>query len=135
MTTCVYRAESDKRVEQFAADFIALVTAKGFTVHNEGKMAMKEVFSAHGQDMVEGFDLHMIQLCKPEKASKSLSVNPERSVLMPKFIMVFSKDGKTQVRMLRYGKELIAELVDDAAFPASLEETFDTLTRFIDATV
>lgn len=135
MATCVYRAESAKGVEQFAADFTALVTAQGFSVHNEGKMAMKDVFAAHGKEVAEGFDLHMIQLCKPEKAAKSLSANPERSVLMPKFIMVFSKEGKTQVRMLRYGKELIAELVDDAAFPASLEETFDTLTKFIDATV
>jgi uncharacterized protein (DUF302 family) len=135
MSTCVYRAESAKSVEQFAGDFIALVTAKGFTVHNEGKMAMKDVFTAHGQEVVEGFDLHMIQLCKPEKASKSLSANPERSVLMPKFIMAFTKQGKTQVRMLRYGKDLIAELVDDADFPASLEETFDNLTKLIDAAV
>lgn len=133
MLTCVYRAESAKNIEQFAADFIALVTAKGFTVHNDGKMVMKDVFTAHGQEVAEGFDLHMIQLCKPEKASKSLSVNAERSVLMPKFIMAFSKEGRTQVRMLRYGKDLITELVDDAYFPPLLEETFDTLAAFIDA--
>ena len=135
MSTCVYRAESGKKVEQFVADFIALANERGFSVHNEGKMAMKDVFTAHGQEVVEGFDLHMIQLCKPEKAAKSLSSNPERSVLMPKFIMVFTQGGKTQVRMLKYGRELIAELVDDAAFPGSLEETFNNLIKMIDATV
>ncbi len=135
MSTCVYRAESEKRIEQFVADFTQLVTEKGFTIHNDGKMAMKDIFTAHGQEVVEGFDLHMIQLCKPEKAAKSLSTNPERSVLMPKFIMAFTQNGKTQVRMLRYGRELIAELVDDAEFPGSLEETFDNLIKFIDAAV
>lgn len=135
MSTCVYRAESEKSVEQFVADFAELVTGKGFTIHNDGKIAMKDMFTAHGQDVVEGFDLHMIQLCKPEKAAKSLSANPERSVLMPKFIMAFTQNGKTQVRMLRYGRELIAELVDDTEFPGSLEETFNNLMKFIDAAV
>lgn len=135
MSTCVYRAESGKSIEQFVADFTKLVTDKGFTVHNEGKMAMKDIFTAHGQEVAEDFDLHMIQLCKPEKAAKSLSANPERSVLMPKFIMAFTQNGKTQVRMLRYGKELIAELVDDTDFPGSLEETFTNLIKFIDASV
>jgi uncharacterized protein (DUF302 family) len=135
MSTSVYRAETDKSIEQFVADFIDLVKSKGFTIHNDGKMAMKDIFSAHGQEVADDFDLHMIQLCKPEKAAKSLSSNPERSVLMPKFIMVFSQDGKTQVRMLRYGGDLISELVEDADFPASLEETFTNLTKFIDAAV
>lgn len=54
---------------------------------------------------------------------------------MPKFIMAFTQNGKTQVRMLRYGRELIAELVDDAEFPGSLEETFNNLIKFIDAAV
>ncbi len=133
MSTCVYRAESSKSIEQFVADFTGLVKSKGFSIHNDGKMAMKDVFSAHGQEVAENFDLHMIQLCKPEKAAKSLSANPERSVLMPKFIMVFTRNGKTQVRMLKYGRDLITELIDDTAFPASLEETFTNLISFIDA--
>lgn len=67
MSTCVYRAESDKSIEQFVTDFTQLVTEKGFTIHNDGKMAMKDTFTAHGHEVVEGFDLHMIQLCKPER--------------------------------------------------------------------
>ncbi len=31
---------------------------------------------------------------KPTKADKSLAANPERAILMPKFVMVFSKVGK-----------------------------------------
>jgi uncharacterized protein (DUF302 family) len=135
MSTCVYRAESDKSVDQFVNSFGKIATEHGFSIHNEDKMEMAHIFGAHGAEVAEGFDLHMVQICKPAKAAKSLSANPERAVLMPKFIMVFSKDGKTQVRMLKYGRELIAELVDDAEFPGSLEETFTTLSELIDTAV
>ncbi len=64
-----------------------------------------------------------------------MSNNPERAVLMPKFVMAFTQNGKTQVRMLKYGRELIAELVDDAEFPASLEETFNSMIAAIDEAV
>jgi len=96
-------------------------------------MAMAYTFGQHGVEVAEGFDLHMIQICKPTKAAKSLSKNPERAVLMPKFVMVFSKDEKTQVRMLKYGRELISELIDDDEFPKSLEETFSNIIAIIDA--
>lgn len=135
MSTCVYRAETGKSVTAFVTDFSATITARGFSVHNEDKMEMARIFGAHGAEVAEGFDLHMIQICKPDKAAKSLSANPERAVLMPKFVMCFSKNGKTQVRMLKFGRDLIAELVDDAEFPASLEETFKTLIEAIDVSL
>lgn len=135
MSTCVYRAESGKSVEQFVASFGNSATARGFTIHNEDKMEMAHTFGTHGVEVAEGFDLHMVQICKPAKAAKSLSENPERAILMPKFIMVFTQEGKTQVRMLQYGRELIAELVDDATFPASLEETFKSIISAIDEAV
>lgn len=46
--------------------------------------------------------------------------NLERAVLLPKYIVVFSKENKTQVRMLQFSNALVAELVDDAAFPKSM---------------
>ena len=45
---------------------------------------------------------HMIQICKPEKAAKSLAANPERAVLMPKFVMAFSNGGTTQLPVLQH---------------------------------
>ena len=68
---------------------------------------------------IDDLDLHMIQICKPSKAGKSLSSNPERAVLMAKFAMVFCQKDVTQVRMLRDGRELLSELVDDADFSGS----------------
>lgn len=132
MKTSVYRKESEKSVEQFIADFGEIATSRDFTIHNEDKMEMAHTFGVHGLEVAEGFDLHMVQICKPRKAAKGLTTNPERAILMPKFVMVFTKDGKTQVRMLKYGRELVAELVDDEEFPAALEKTFNNLIAIID---
>ncbi|KAF0187463.1 MAG: hypothetical protein FD168_2586 [Desulfobulbaceae bacterium] len=75
----------------------------------------------------------MMQVCKPTKADKSLTVNPERAILMPKFVMVFSKDGKTQIRYMSYHADDIAEMVpDDPKFPASLAETVIKIRSMID---
>jgi uncharacterized protein (DUF302 family) len=135
MLTSVYRAESDKSVDQFVAAFGQIAATRGFTIQNEDKMEMAHIFRAHGADVAEEFDLHMVQVCKPTKAAQSLDKNPERAVLMPKFVIAFTKEGKTQVRMLKYGSGLIAELVDDEEFSGSLEESFATLTTLIDAAV
>lgn len=135
MTSCVYSAESNKNVEQFVADFIQNVEKKGFTVHNESKMAMRDIFSAHEQEVHEDFDLHMVQICKPERAAKSLTVNLERAVLMPKFVMAFTLNGKTQVRMLKYGQDFVTDLIGDVPFSVSMQETFNALGGVIDASV
>lgn len=96
-------------------------------------MNMKQTFRAHGGSVPEDFDLHMIQVCKPTKADRSLSFNPERAILMPKFVHVFSKDSKTQIRYLSYSPEQIERLVpDDGAFPDSLMQTFAKIRSMID---
>ena len=55
----------------------------------------------------------------------------KRAPLIPKFIIVFTKDGKTCVRMLRISAQLTATLLDDTAFPASLEQSYDTIVGII----
>jgi hypothetical protein len=67
------------------------------------------------------------------ESDKSLSMNPERAVLMPKFVMVFSRDGKTKVRYLSYSAADISEIVvDDPKFPESLAQTFTKIRSMID---
>lgn len=133
MATEVYRCETDKPLEDFVADLASAASRQGFFIHNESKMEMAHTFGRHGVKVAEDFDLHMIQVCKPQKAARSLSANPERAVLLPKFVVVFSRDGKTQVRFLRYGRQLIAELVDDESFPDSLCESFAEIVTLIES--
>jgi hypothetical protein len=129
----IYRQESSKPLTTFLADLSREASRCGFQIHNEERMDMARTFGALGVAVASEFDLHMIQVCKPAKAGESLGRNPERAPLMPKFIMAFSRDGRTQIRLLRYHASLIEELVDDPEFAFSLAESFDAISRMIDA--
>lgn len=128
----LFAAETSKSNRQFVEDLGRVVKKNGFIIHNENTMEMAHSFGKHGAEVAEGFDLHMIQICKPEKAAKSLSANPERAVLMPKFIMTFTRSGKTQIRFLRYSADNIRAVVDDDQFPASLAETYQKIVGMIE---
>lgn len=127
----LYIAETDKSNLEFVKDLGRVVKKYGFVIHNENTMEMAHSFGRHGAEVAEGFDLHMIQICKPEKAAKSLSGNPERAVLMPKFIMTFTANDKTQIRFLRFSEKNIRAVVDDDKFPASLAETYQKIIAMI----
>jgi uncharacterized protein (DUF302 family) len=127
----IFRAESSKSVDDFVTSLATAASRRGFFIHNESKMDMARTFGQHGFTVASDFDLHMIQICKPEKASGSLSRNPERAVLMPKFIVVFSREGRTCIRFLRYSRQMVAALIDDKEFPESLTQSFDEITAMI----
>lgn len=129
----IYRKDSHKSLPVFIADLSREASRLGFRIHNETHMDMSRTFGALGVAVASDFDLHMIQVCKPSKAGISLSQNLERAPLMPKFIMAFSRDGRTHIRLLRYHQSLVEELVDDPEFADSLAESFATITRLIDA--
>lgn len=128
-----YKKETDKPLVQFVADLKSAAGSKGFSIHNESGMDMAHTFGAHGVEVAQGFDLHMIQICKPEKAAASLQTNPERSALMPKFVMTFTRDGKTQVRFLIYNRPMIEALVGEPAFADSLAESYAAIKAMIEA--
>lgn len=128
----VYATETAKSSREFAASLGEVVKKYGFVIHNEKTMDMAHSFSSHGEEVADDFDLHMIQICKPAKASRGLGANPERAILMPKFVMVFTKEGKTQIRFLSYSAADIRAVVDDELFPAALAETFATIRLMID---
>lgn len=131
--TNVYSTRSRKTVSQFVADFAEVVKINDFVINNSATMNMRETFGAHGGIVPDDFDLHMIQVCKPTKADKSLATNPERAILMPKFVHVFSKDDMTQIRYLSYTEEQITGLIpNDTTFPESLAQTFRKIRAMID---
>lgn len=129
----LYAIESDKNVPQFVADFSAIVKANKFVINNLDTMDMKTTLHQHGGEVPGDFDLHMVHVCKPTKSDKSLTFNQERAIFMPKFIHVFSKDTRTQVRYLRYNPEQVSAMVpDDHQFPESLTQTFEKICTMID---
>ena len=86
--------ETEKPVSQFVVDLEKSMNKRGFVIHNKDHMLLKKTYDAHQIEMPEGFDLHMLQLCKPEKSSEMLKKNPERVSFLPKFINVWSRGGK-----------------------------------------
>lgn len=127
----LYRTETAKPLAEFVATLAAAGKKYGFTIHNESSMEMAHTFGKHGVKVGAEFDLHMIQICKPEKAAASLQKNPERAALMPKFVTVFTAGGLTQVRFLRYSSEMLEALVQDAEFAASVASTYDEIEQAI----
>lgn len=132
MNDHLYCAETAKSAAEFARDFKGVAKQYGFIIGNEPAMNMATTFSEHGAEVGSDFDLHMIQVCKPDKASKSLTANPERSILMPKFVMAFGQEGKTQIRFFYYNEKTISHMVDDEAFPGSLAQTYEKMISMID---
>lgn len=127
----LYRGETTKPVWQFVADLKESGLRHGLLIHNEDHMEMAHTFGSHGVQVAEDFDLHMIQICKPEKAADSLQKNPERAALMPKFVTAFSAEGRTQIRFLRYSREMIEALVQDTDFATSVGSTYDAIEQII----
>jgi hypothetical protein len=128
----IYKNQTSKPLPQFVADIHAAAENRGFKIHNTDKMDMAGIFNAHDIDTPETFDLHMMQLCKPEKASKSMFKNLERAVLIPKFVIAFTELGQTQIRFLHYSEEAVSKLVDDAEFPKSLVASCGTIIGIIE---
>jgi hypothetical protein len=128
----IYRNQTGKPIRQFVLDVDHAARRRGFVIHNEDRMDMAGIFHRHGIPVAGDFDLHMLHLCKPEKAARSLLKNPERAVLMPKFIVAFSRAGVTQIRCLRYRPETVASLLDDAEFPDSLAAGIDEIIAIIE---
>ncbi len=131
-STTLYATETAKPLSEFLQGLNRAAEEKGFVIHNEDKMEMSHTFGRHGIEVAEGFDLHMIQVCKPEKAAASLSTNPERAALMPKFITTFSHNGTLQIRMLVYGQDMIEDLIGDADFAHSVQASYQAIIEIIE---
>ncbi len=135
MSGHIYKNKTSKSSPTFARDFAEVAEKNGYLIANVPHMNMAETFRAHGALVQDGFDLHMIQLCKPDKASVSLQFNPERSVLMPKFVMAFGDGEHTQIRFHHYSQENIAALVNCEKFPQSLAATYSQIISMIEEAV
>lgn len=135
MSDHLYKSETTKNSAEFARDFSTVTKKYGFVVHNEDSMDMANLFGKHGAEVAEDFDLHMIQLCKPEKSAVSLQANPERAILMPKFVVTFAKGDKTEIRFFYFSKNNIRAMVDDDVFPDSLAQTYTKIISMIEEAV
>ncbi len=132
MSASVFHVETEKCIADFIKDLGKAMAMHGFIIHNDDSMEMVHHFGHHGVELAQGFDLHMVQICAPKKSAQALMENLERAVLLPKYIVVFTKNNKTQVRMLNISAALVAELVDDEEFPEMHKAVCESLISAIE---
>lgn len=131
--TSIFTTSTSKALPIFIDDLTQIMQQRGFIIINRESMNLAAVFTRHDLEVDPGFDVHMIQVCKPGKAAVSLEKNPLRAALMPKFIIAFTEDGRTRIQFLTYGQEEITRLVKDETFPDSLSDTYQTIIDLIEA--
>lgn len=138
----IFRNSSDKPFAVFLEDLSQQIEAEGFSIHHRDKSDLVKFYQDLGVPMPEDYQHAMIQICKPQNSGKALPVNPERSVFVQKFIFVYSRGEKTEIRHLGYSADLIGELLghnefdqgpSDDAFAERMEGTFATMDKIVKA--
>ena len=68
----IYRSQSGKPIRPFVLDIDHAARRRGFVIHNQENMAMAGIFQWQGISLAGDSDLHMLHLCEPEKAARSM---------------------------------------------------------------
>ncbi|MBN2791899.1 MAG: hypothetical protein JXQ81_05260 [Desulfuromonadales bacterium] len=140
----IFRNSSDKPFEIFLDDLKKAIEAEGFSIHHPDKSDLVTFYRDLGVPMPDNYRHAMIQICQPEKSGKSLPVNPERSVFLHKYIFVYNKGGKTEIRFLGYSAQLIGDLLghneyekgpSDDFFAERLADIFETMDKIVKTAV
>lgn len=140
----IYRNSTDKPFDTFLEDLTKEVEAAGFMISNREKADLIAFYREEGIEIPSNYKHVVLQICKPQNSGKVLPPNPERSVFVQKFIFVYSKGGRTQVRFLGYSAKLMADLLghnefekgpSDDMFAEGLNGTFSTIEKIVQAAV
>ncbi|CEG12824.1 conserved hypothetical protein [groundwater metagenome] len=130
--TEIFKADTEKSPDKFIEDLCALAKKSGFVVRDVHDM--NQIFKGYGVDVSNDFRYYMVQMCNPKKAYNSISANPERGVLIPKFVVVFRKDekSKTEVRFLSYSEAFVGSMFgEDSDFQKSLPDSCRSIINII----
>ena len=140
----IFKNSTEKPFETFLEDLTKEIEAEGFSIQNRDKSDLIVFYRGEGVDIPNNYKHVVLQICKPQNSGKVLPANPERSVFVQKFIFVFNKGGKTEVRFLSYSAKLIGALLghnefekgpSDDMFAEGLNGTFGLMEKIINAAV
>jgi len=140
----IFKNSTEKSFETFLEDLSKEIEAEGFSIQNRDRSDLTAFYQSEGIDMPNNYKHVVLQICKPQNSGKSLPVNPERSVFVQKFIFVYNKGGKTEVRFLGYSAKLIGDLLghnefekgpSDDMFAEGINGTFGKMEKIVQAAV
>ncbi len=116
----IHVVQTDKSVEQAAADLAVAVEKHGFGVLHtydlQATMKEKDVDFPHA--------CRILEVCNPHRAADVLTADMQICLALPCRICVFEEDGKTKIGTLRPGQmmEIFPGAKDIMSVAASVEK-------------
>lgn len=140
----IFKNSTNKPFKIFIDDLTKAIEAEGFSIHHRDKSDLVAFYRGEGIDLPNSFKHVMLQICKPANSGKSLLTNPERSVFVQKFIFIYNKGDKTEIRFLGYSDQLIGDLLghnefenepSDDDFATRMRGTYAIMAKIVQAAV
>ena len=140
----IFKNSTDKPFETLVEDLTKGIEAAGFIILNREKSDLIAFYRGEGIDIAGDYKHVVLQICKPQNSGKSLPANPERSVFVQKFIFIYNKGEKTEIRFLGYSAKLIGDLLghnefekgpSDDMFAEGMNGTFSNMEKIVQAAV
>ncbi len=123
-----YIVDSNKSVDQAAADLAKAVTADGFGVLHV--YDLKQTLASKGVELPN--ECRIFDICNPRQASKVLASDMSLSVALPCRIAVYESGGRTHIATLR-PTDLLAQLSDDPRLTDTAVDVEVAIEAMIDA--
>jgi len=95
---------------------------------------MVHEFKSHGVNVQNNFKYYSIMFCNPQKAYESISKKLIRGVLLlpPKQVVVYQKDGKTEISYVAIEEKDVKKLFpEDEKFQKGLAESCRNIIKLI----
>lgn len=122
-----YIVDSDKPVEQAAADLERAVQRHGFGVLNVHDL--RATLAGKGHEL--GTDCRILDVCNPAQALEVLSADMGMSLALPCRVAVYAERGRTRIGMIR-PSGLLSALSDDARLASVAEEVEQSMIAMIE---
>lgn len=122
-----YIVETDKSLEQAAADLEAAVKRHGFGVlhiHDLGT-------TLRGKGIDFAGDCKVFEVCNPGQAAKVLATDMRLNMALPCRVSVFTDGGKTKIGLIK-PVPMLAGLSDDASLTQVAREVEDKIILMVD---
>ena len=126
----LYRKETDKSVDQVAADIEAASKAHGFGVLHQ--YDFKQTLESKGFPLAN--ECRVMEICNPGQASEVLSVDMALNMALPCRISIYQDAGKTIVGMIP--PTAVLKLVsDDPRIEPAAREVEEAMEKIIEASI
>jgi len=128
----LFSTESDKPIETVIENLKKNAPEYGFKVRHV--LNLGEEYRANGAEVDDGFQIYQVIVCSFKRSYQAVKANNARAavLLLPKQMVVYTKNGKTVVNYLPLPEDFIVRVLPgDKDFPERLAKACEKITRLI----